>query len=312
MSALAVAIVNFNTRDDLRACLTTVHQAGPAEIVVVDNASSDGSPAMIREEFPAVHLNANQTNIGYGAAANQAVTHCQTDYVLLLNSDTLLTPNTLTTLAHYLDSHPQVAIAGPRLHNPDGTLQASTYPFPTPLHLFLEESTLGRLIRHLPWLRQHYLRTWSHNQPRSVPWLLGAALAIRRQPFIALGGFDPSYFMYAEETDLCYRLRAAGWDIHFVPHTTIFHTGGASTRQYRTAMAVQYFTSIRHFYRQHYSPLRQLELTLLIKTIVCARFLREQTRLRLAAEADTRRRIQQDLSAWRQLLWEHPPGGRHD
>jgi N-acetylglucosaminyl-diphospho-decaprenol L-rhamnosyltransferase len=311
MSEIAVAIVNYNTRDDLRACLASVQQTGAPEVVVVDNASADGSAAMIQEEFPAVILCANQANTGYGSAANQAIRRCQAEHVLLLNSDTLIQPKTLDILDNYLSNHSQVAIAGPRLHNPDGTLQPSAYPFPTPLHIFLEESTLGRLIRHLPWLRQRYLRTWSHDYIRPVPWLLGAALAIRRQPFTAIGGFDTSYFMYAEETDLCYRLRAAGWDIHFVPDATIVHTGGASTRQYRTAMAVQFFTSIRHFYRQHYSWLRQLELMLIIKAIVFARFLRERTRLLLAEEGDTRQRIEHDLSAWQQLLWGNTPGGRH-
>jgi GT2 family glycosyltransferase len=311
MSTIAVAIVNYNTREDLRACLTSVRPAGATEVVVVDNASSDGSAAMVQEEFPEVTLCANQTNTGYGSAANQAITLCRAPYVLLLNSDTLIQPKTLGILDNYLSTHPQVAIAGPRLFNPDGTLQPSAYPFPTPLHLFLEESTLGRLIRHFPWLRQRYLRTWSHDHARPVPWLLGAALAIRRQPFTALGGFDTSYFMYAEETDLCYRLRAAGWDIHFAPNATIIHTGGASTGQYRTAMAVQFFASIRYFYRRHYSPLRQLELILIIKAIVFARFLRERARLLLVEDAQTRQAIQQALSAWQQLLWSNTTRDRH-
>jgi GT2 family glycosyltransferase len=311
MSAIAVAIVNHNTREDLRACLTSVRQAGATEVVVVDNASSDGSAALVWEEFPEVTLCANQANTGYGSAANQAITHCRAEHILLLNSDTLIQPHTLDILDNYLSTHPRVAIAGPRLQNPDGTLQPSAYPFPTPLYLFLEESTLGRLIRHFPWLRQRYLRTWSHDHARPVPWLLGAALAIRRQPFAAISGFDTSYFMYAEETDLCYRLRAAGWDIHFVPDAAITHTGGASTRQYRTAMAVQFFTSIRHFYHRHYSPLRRLELILIIKAIVLARFLRERAHLLLAEEAQTRQRIRQDLSAWQQLLWDNTAGGRH-
>lgn len=308
---VAVAIVNYNTCDHLRACLASVQQAGVArEIVVIDNASTDGSAAMVRSEFPGVSLHANSHNTGYGSAANQAVANCRAPYILLLNSDTLIESNTLPTISNYLNTHPTVAIAGPRLINPDGSLQASSYPFPTPLHIFLEESTLGRLLRHLPWLRQHYLRTWSHDRARPVPWLLGAALAIRRQPFEAIGGFDSSFFMYAEETDLCYRLFHAGWDIHFVPTATITHTGGASTRQYRTAMAVQFFTSIRHFYRRHYSKIRQLELAVLIKAIVFGRLLRERFRLARAAEPAARQSIENDLAAWRQLFWGTKDGTR--
>jgi GT2 family glycosyltransferase len=302
MSEIAVAIINYNTCDDLRSCLASVEESGAQEIVVVDNASSDGSVEMVRAEFPHVTLSANKVNSGYGSAAKQAIANCQAQFILLLNSDTRLNANTLVTLKRYLATHPQVAIVGPRLLNPDGSLQASCYPFPTPLHIFLEESTLGRLIRHLPWLRQRYLRTWSHDRARPVPWVLGAAIAIRRQPFEAIGGFDESFFMYAEETDLCYRLRAAGWDIHFVPDAAIIHTGGASTRQYRTAMAVQFFTSMAHFYRQHYSRLRQLELALLVKLIVLARLLRDHFRLARTAEESRRQHIEKELAAWQQLL----------
>jgi GT2 family glycosyltransferase len=312
MSEIAVAIVNYNTREDLHACLDSVQAAGAAEVIVLDNASSDGSAALVQEKFPGVSLWVNQANTGYGSAANQAIALCQAEHILLLNSDTLIAPNTLTVLDTYLTHHPQVAIAGPLLRHRDGTLQPSAYPFPTPLHIFLEESTLGRLIRHLPWLRQRYLRTWAHDRLRPVPWLLGAALAIRRRPFEAIGGFDSAYFMYAEETDLCYRLRAAGWDIHFVPDATIIHTGGASTRQYRTAMAVQFFTSIGRFYRQHYSRLRQLELFFIVKAIVLARFLRERARLKRTGEASARQRIEHDLAAWQQLLLGRPTGEAHD
>src|SRR3954449_5701176 len=140
-----VAIVNYNTHEQLRACLMTIPACEAGAVLVVNNASTDGSVEMLRAEYPWVRLIINQANRGYGAALNQAVASCAGEYVLLLNSDTCLAPGALAALSDYLDEHPRVALLGPRLHNLDGTLQASCYPFPTPLHLFLEESTLGRL-----------------------------------------------------------------------------------------------------------------------------------------------------------------------
>jgi GT2 family glycosyltransferase len=298
---MAVAIVNHNTRDHLRACLESLRPEAPAEVVVVDNASDDGSAAMVQAEFPEVWLLANDANRGYGAAANQALGLCEAPAVLLLNSDTRLRPGALAALAGYMAEHPEVAVAGPRLVNPDGSLQPSTYPAPTPLHVFLEESTLGRLVGRLPPLRERYLRTWSHSRPRAVPWLLGAALALRRDAFRASGGFDPSFFMYLEEVDLCARLRAAGWQVHFVPAAEIVHTGGASTRQYRRQMAVQYFSSLAHFYRRHYSRLRQAELAIVVRAVVALRLARETWRLRSAGAAE-RSSIEAERQAWREVL----------
>src|SRR5688572_17909236 len=122
MTAIAVAIVNYNTREHLRACLATVQLEAPSEVVVVDNASSDDSVEMVRTDYPRVMLHANRTNPGYGAAANQAVESCTAKYVLLLNSDTRLQSGALRALSTYLDRHPRAAIVGPRLENPDGTL----------------------------------------------------------------------------------------------------------------------------------------------------------------------------------------------
>src|SRR5262249_11131009 len=150
-------------------------------------------------------------------------------YVLLLNSDTLLAPGALAALAQYLDAHPRAAIAGPRLRNADGSLQPSCHPFLGTMQSFLEKSVVARALARLPVVRDHYLLVnSSHAAPRVVPWVLGAALAIRRSAFDQVGGFDESFFLYAEEVDLCYRLKAAGWEVHFAPVTDVVHVGGAS------------------------------------------------------------------------------------
>jgi GT2 family glycosyltransferase len=285
MTRIAVAIVNHNTRDHLRRCLASIQSAQPETaaptlypIVVIDNASTDGSADMVRAEFPAVELLATGENPGYGAAANTAIAHCRADYALLLNSDTLVESGVVDALADYLDCHPQVAIAGPRLHNADGSLQPSCYPEPTPLNLFLEESLVGRLAASVPGLRDRYLRTWRHDEPRPVPWVLGAALAIRRAAFEAVGGFDPAFTMYFEETDLCHRLWTAGWQIHFAPVGVVVHVGGASTRSYYAKMQRRLFTSMQLFYARHYPPGQTRLLHLALLPVVTARLAADAVR----------------------------------
>ena len=302
MTEIAVGIINFNTRELLRACLTSVHQEGPSKIVVVDNASSDSSVDLVKAEFPGVVLKENQRNVGFGTAANQAIAECDEEYILLLNSDTLLQPKALQALNDYLDRYARVGVAGPRLINPDGTFQQSCYPFPTPLDVFLDVSNISRLIRLLPGLRDHYIRTWSHDRARPVPWALGAALAIRRRAAEAVNGFDESYFMYYEEADLCFRLAKAGWQTHYAPVTEVIHIGGASTRQMRSDMVVQFYTSLAQFYRRHYSKLRMAELILIIQSVAFARLLRDAILLRLAREPQRRESLAMDISAWRRLL----------
>ncbi|MBI3952204.1 MAG: glycosyltransferase [Acidobacteria bacterium] len=302
MTPMAVAIVNYNTREHLRACLATVRSETPSEVVVVDNASSDGSVEMVQAEYPWVYLHANKTNVGYGAAANQAIAHCTAKYVLLLNSDTLLQLGALGALSCYLDSHLRAAIVGPRLVNQDGALQASCYPFPTAINWLFLNSHLGRLIRFIPVLRDHYLPTWSHDHARLVPWVSGAAIGIRREALEEVGGFDEPFFMYYEEVDLCYRLSTAGWQVHFAPVTTVVHAGGASTSQNRTDMTVQLLTSTMQFCRKHSSRLSLAELRMLLKGLTLARWIGDAVRLRLTRDACKRARIADSIAAWQRML----------
>ncbi len=310
MTPIAVAIVNHNTRDHLRECLATVQLEAPPEVVVVDNASWDGSAEMVRAQYPSVTLRANKTNLGYGAAANQAFVSCTAQHVLLLNGDTLLQPGALAALSGYLARHRRAAIVGPRLVDPDGTLQASCYPFPTPLNTLLENSTtavvLGRLIRrYIPIVRNSYLRTWPHRSARVVPWVKGAAMAVRREAFDAVGGFDESYFMYFEDADLCYRLNAADWQVHFAPVTTVVHIGGASTRQWGPEMGVRLLASTIQFYRQHASGLRIAEVVLIVKSLMLARWISGGIRLCLTRDACKRAEIAAEMGACRVVVLGH-------
>lgn len=271
MATISIVIVSYQTREVLRHCLASIGAGDAQEVIVVDNGSTDGSIEMVATDFPWVKLLGNAENIGYGAAANQAIAASRADYILLLNSDTLLQTTSAQALRAYLDAHPHVAVVGPRLLNADSSLQASCYPFPSPGHLFLEESLLARGVARLPGLRERYLRTWRHDKARRVPWVLGAALAMRRTAFEAIGGFDPEYFMYYEEIDLCYRLRAQGWEVHFAPVTTIMHLGGVSTSQQRAKMQYRLFQSMTLFYARHYARRQTQFLRLVLIPLTAAR-----------------------------------------
>lgn len=299
---MAVTVVNYNTFEHLRKCLYSVEPEAPQEVYVVDNASTDGSLEMVKAEFPGTHVIANQGNPGYGTAANQAIFQTGAKYVLLLNSDTCIQPGTLSNLSGYMERHPHAAVVGPRLVNPDGSLQPSCYSFPTPSHVFLEESSLWRLIGLVPVLDDHYLRTWSHSYSRPVPWVLGAALVIRRDAFLDLGGFDTSFFMGHEEVDFCYRLLAAGWQTHFTPCATIVHFGGASTQQQRSEMLVQFYLSLIQFYKKHYSTRRLWQVNLMMKGIVVLRFLRDSAFLKFETEKSRRAWIVEGLKAWQRIF----------
>jgi GT2 family glycosyltransferase len=257
-----------------------------------------------------VVLLANPRNVGYGAAANRGVSHSRADYVLVLNSDTRVAPGTMQQLSAYLDDHPSVAVVGPPLIAPSGQPQPSCKPLPGLLATFLEESGLWPLLRYAPVLREAYPPTASHAHPRRAAWIEGAALAIRRSAFQAIGGFDTSFFMYFEEVDLCYRLEQAGWQVHFAPAGRVLHMGGGSARQRRADMAVQAFASRLHFYRRHYSRLKQASLVPLIEMIVLVRWLVGPVRIWLTRDAERRLELREEEVAWRRVLrgeWLRPP-----
>jgi GT2 family glycosyltransferase len=302
MTDIAVAIVNWNARDHLRRCLSSALAERPVQCVVVDNGSTDGSADVVAREFPAVDLLVDTGNPGYGAASNRAMARCTAPYVLLLNSDTVLRPGALGALAGYLDRRPRAGLVGPRLVNPDGTLQRSCYPFPRPLLPHIRTTPLARLARLVPVVRDRYVGTWPHTYARRVPWVVGAALAIRRDAFDAVGGFDQSFYMYFEEVDLAFRLRAAGWETHFAPVTDVVHVGGVSSRQVRAAMLAHWCLSSMHFYRQHYRGLPRAQAVTILRGMMMARLVRDTVRYHLARDARERARLGEDRAVWWRAL----------
>lgn len=297
-----IVIVNHNTRDFLRACLESALAQPAARVSVVDNQSSDGSAEMVRREFSGVWLYENPDNRGYGAAANQGIAAGKSRYILLLNSDTALKPAALEAMSEYMERNPRVGLMGPKLLNPDGTLYRSCFPFPTPGDILLDVGNFRRVVGWMPYAHNLYLRTWDHASARRVPWVQGSALAVRRSAFEQIGGFDETFFMYYEEVDLCKRLWRTGWEVHFAPVTEVIHVGGASTRQRKADMTVQFYASLAHFYRRHYSKMDLALMTGLVRGIVLARLARDSALLGLARDAGRRASLTSNITAWRCLL----------
>lgn len=249
---LSVIIVSWNTREELKACLSSLTASrsevqGPVEFVVVDNASSDGSAAMVEAEFPGIKLLQNGSNLGFARANNQAIRQSKGSYLLLLNSDTELLPGALHQLLHFMDSQPHVGAVGPLLLNSDGTIQPSAHPMLTPEREFWRLSFLDHLLPRAT----YRMATWDRQIPRQVEVLKGACLLLRREALEAVGLLDDSFFMYTEEVDLCFRLAQAGWQLWWVPGARVVHHGESSSRQAAEEMYIQLYRSKVQFYRKY-------------------------------------------------------------
>jgi GT2 family glycosyltransferase len=302
VTKVAVGIISWNTRSLLRSCLESVLEQSPPEIVVVDNGSQDGSIEMVRGDFPQVRLAVNPDNPGFGAAANQAFALTSSPYLLLLNGDTQARPGGLLAIEGYLDRHPRVGVLGPKLVFPDGRLQSSCSTFPHPMVPLVKSKGLTRLIARFPILRRKVLDTWPHDRARKVPWVSGAALAIRREAFLSVGGFDESFHLYFEEPDLCRRMLNRGWETHFAPVTEVVHVEGASTQQRRAEVLWAWALSYRHYNERHFSggSLRLARRTYRLGMRV--RWLREWLRFALAADAESRARHASDAAIWARAI----------
>lgn len=252
MLDLSIIIVNWNTRQITADCLRSIQETAGSlqyEVILVDNASTDGSQAMIREQFSWVKLIENQDNPGFAGANNQGMAVAQGRYLLLLNSDTLVKPGALQSAIEFMDAHPEAGLCGVRLLNPDGSFQTSYAPFPNLITEFLIATTLGRRL-----INPYYPtpRPRPGETAHEVDWVVGAFMLLRREVFERVGGMDTSYWMYSEETDWCYRIKKAGFPIFYLPEVAIIHIGGASTRQRKPEMMARLTKSKVLFFAKNY------------------------------------------------------------
>jgi N-acetylglucosaminyl-diphospho-decaprenol L-rhamnosyltransferase len=261
---LAVIIVNWNVRDLLRRCLASLDESArrsglATTVIVVDNASHDGSAGMVRAEFPGVHLVASERNLGFTAGNNlglRALSEYPEDSlprgVLFLNPDAEIIGDALAIMVRYLDTHPAVGVVGPQLRYPDGTVQSSRRRFPTLATAFFESTLLQRWWPRNGILRRYYMADLPDDAEQEVDWLVGACLMVRRETLAQVGGFDEGFFMYSEELDWCRRARALGWRVVYLPAAQVLHHEGKSSEQVIPARHIHFQTSkVRYFRKYH-------------------------------------------------------------
>lgn len=251
---VSVIIVNWNTRELLRSCLESViAQSGDmaAEIIVVDNASDDGSVEMIRSEFADVRLIVNDRNRGFAAANNQGIVASSGRYILLLNSDTIVLDGAIEKAVRAMPD--DAGVLGIRVLNQDGTVQPTCFMYPSPANMVLSSTYLYKLFPRSRLFGRERMTWWSRDNTRQVDVVTGCFMLVRRQAIDEVGLLDEQFFMYGEETDWCYRFRQAGWKVLFAPAGEIIHYGGASTRRTACRMWLQQKGSILLFIRKHRS-----------------------------------------------------------
>ena len=261
---LAVVVVSFEARETLLAGLGALraHASLPFELVVVDNASTDGSADAVRARYPEALVIANGDNIGFARACNQGWRSARAPHVLFLNPDAEVTTGAVETLASLLESRPAVGAAGPRTRGSDGAIQVSTGPDLTPL----AELRQRRLVRGVARREAHALAQAEalHAREHEPAWVSGSCLVARRAALEAVGGFDERFFLYEEDADLCRRLREAGWGIVFTPAAEVTHHLGRSMSKAPRRARLEYHRSHRLYYRKHNGPLSRAVLRVLL------------------------------------------------
>lgn len=223
---LSIIIVNWNTKNLLEKCLESVYKETKDldfEVFVVDNGSKDGSSEMVEKKFPQVNLIKNRFNVGFAKANNQAIRKSRGEYILLLNPDTIILGNTLKKMVDFLENHPQVGILGPKIINPDGSLQPSSRTFPTLMSQILILLKLHNFFPWLPPIKKYYMLNWDHSETREVDQVMGSCFMIRKKLIDKIGLLDENYWIWFEEVDFCKRAKIAGWEIWFLSDVSIIH-----------------------------------------------------------------------------------------
>ena len=251
----SICIVNWNAKEDLYHCLLSLAEqdvASRLEIIVVDNDSSDHSAEMVQTQFPHVGLIANNRNLGFATANNQAVRQSSGEFLLILNPDTIVMKGALQELASFMHSHPQASAVGPKLLNADGSLQFSCRKFPNLGAGFFRQTPLGRLFPNNRFTRNYLMTAFDHDEPREVDWVSGAAMLVRSKTVQDIGMMDERFFMYCEDVDWCWRMKQAGWTVWFCPGAQIKHAIGKSSDQQIEAMIWERHKSMWRFFTKNY------------------------------------------------------------
>jgi GT2 family glycosyltransferase len=251
---VSIILVNWNTKCLLRDCLASIYErAGDVdyEVIVVDNASTDGSVEMVKNDFQRVILIENAENRGFAKANNQGMAVAKGRYVLLLNSDTVVLDEAIANTVRFADAHPQAGAIGCRVLNPDDTVQPTCFMFPSILNMLLSSTYLYKLFPKSRFFGREQMTWWDRSDVREVDAVTGCFMLVRRKAIEQVGMMDERFFMYGEETDWCYRFKKNGWKVMFAPVGQIIHFGGQSASQKPVAMIIQLRLSILKFIRKH-------------------------------------------------------------
>ncbi|WP_314590263.1 glycosyltransferase family 2 protein [Paenibacillus terrigena] len=255
---LSIIILNYNTRQLTLDCLQSVYASTTTyhyEVIVIDNNSSDDSVEHFQHHYPSTHLIANQENVGFSRANNQGMRIAKGRYILLLNSDTIVEPDTFDTMLQFMDSHPEVGASGCKLILPDGSLdKACRRGFPTPSASFYYAFGLSKMFPNNPRFNQYQLGYLSPDESYPIDCLVGAFMLVRREAIDQVGMLDEEFFMYGEDIDWCYRIKQAGWQNYYYAGTFITHYKGASSRRKPFKIIYEFHRAMYLFHRKHYRP----------------------------------------------------------
>jgi GT2 family glycosyltransferase len=290
---LSIIIVSWNVRDLLAACLRSIQAraTGPLalEVIVVDSASSDDTPQMVRDQFPEVMLLAQSENVGFTRGNNLGMAAAQGRHLLLLNPDTEVIGDALEQMVAYLDAHPQVGIVGPHTLNTDGSTQSTRRRFPT-LATALFESTWLQSLAPRSVLDHYYIADAADDaEAIEVDWVQGSALMARREVRAQIGGLDEGYVMYSEEMDWCRRAKDAGWGVVYLGGAHITHHGGKSSEQVTARRHIYFQQSKLRYFRKYHGALTAQGLRLFLLLNYAVQWALEATKYALGHKRDLRR-----------------------
>ncbi|MFM2067290.1 MAG: hypothetical protein RLZZ584_2199 [Pseudomonadota bacterium] len=308
MCTVSVIIVSWNARRHLEACLRSIEAAAPAcvtEIIVVDNASADGSADCVAQQFPQVRLVRAGANLGFARANNLAMRQAGAESFALVNSDALVHRGSLETLAAHLDRHPGVGLVGPRVSGADGLLQRTCRRLPGPWNTLCRALALDRLLPGQALFSGYELPPARHETAHEAEVLSGCFCLARRAAVEQVGGFDEQFFFYGEDIDWCKRLRDAGWKIAYLPAATAVHLGGGSTAGAPLRFSVEILRATLTYWRKHHG---RAGLWLCRGLLILHHLLRLLPRLVLRGlgllrSAEARRKLVEDLTCLRWLCF---------
>lgn len=266
MPSVTLCIVNHYSADFLLNCLRSLYDNPPSAefyVSVVENARKEDA-ALVRENFPQVTVHVNNTPLGFSQNCNQVLNGLKTDYAFILNPDTKLTPGAVDKLIDFMEQNKKVACCGPKILNFDGTLQYSARSFPNIFMAFFRGMPAGFLLPRNKYVQEYLMSGWDHDSLRSVDWVSGAAMMLRRGALEDVGVLDEKFFMYVEDVDWCYRARKKGYEVYYAPQSTVYHLKSASTQKHAVRMIVEHHKSMYTYYMKHHRVGGRLRFPILL------------------------------------------------